>query len=142
MIPGSWIKIETDLFPILPDEEKEVVNEGMYGKALCQYIERQLPAFGVEVKFFCSEDWGWWVAVSEQEFEMGLLIHAHSVIGANPGQYAIGASIQESPKWYWSRFQKVDVTRDVVSIMNCVENMLEHDNEIYIVERHDAFPEF
>ncbi len=141
-IHGTWLKIETDKFPILPGEEDEVVNEGMYGKALCTYLEKELPKFGVQVNFYCSEDWGWWVDVTEQGLNMGLLIYGHTVVGVSPEQYAIGSSIQESPKWFWKKFKKIDVTDKVTALMDKVENALDFDEEIFTVERFDEYPEF
>jgi len=49
MIPESCLLIETCKFPILPGEDQEIVNEGMYGKAFCQYLESALPLAGVRV---------------------------------------------------------------------------------------------
>jgi len=68
MISKTCIEIHTDKFPILSEEEDEVVNEGMYGKALCKYLDNELPLVGVEVVRFQSEDWGWWIEVRIKEF--------------------------------------------------------------------------
>lgn len=141
-IAGTWIKIETKKFPILAGEENEVVNEGMYGKALCQYLESTLPQFGLTVNFYCAEDWGWWVDITELNLNMGLLIYAHTVVGADPESYAIGSSITKPTKWSWKKFRKIDVSAQVTSMMNKLQNALEYDEDIYEVERYDEFPEF
>ena len=59
MIPQSWLLIETQKFPILEGEDEDIANERMYGKALCNYLQSELPRVGVSVPFFCNEDWGW-----------------------------------------------------------------------------------
>ena len=140
MISGTCIEIQTDKFPILPGEDEEVVNDGMYGKALCQYLEKELPSFGVVVNSFCAEDWGWWVDVSENEYNMGLQIYTFEPIGQNPEKYFIKSSVTNAKKWSWSKFKKLDVSAEVTSILDKVENALLHDNDIFIVERHDEFP--
>ena len=56
MIPNSCIKIETTKFPILEGEKDEIVNENMYGKAVCNYLEKELPKENIEVPFYCNED--------------------------------------------------------------------------------------
>jgi len=128
LIPGVYIKIETDKFPVLPGEDSEVVNEGMYGKALCQYLENELPKYGVVVNFFCSEDWGWWVDITENDHRFGLLVHSHKIIGSSPEIYVIGSSITSRKKWFWKRFKSLDVSNDVIS-----------DSEIWSVERSNEF---
>ena len=140
MIKNSWFKIETDKFPILPGEEDEVVNEGMYGKALCLYLEENLPLFGLDVNFYCAEDWGWWVDVTEQDFTMGLLIYAHTAIGEDPWEYIIGSSVTEKMKWSWKKFRKEDISKKVYSCLNKVEKTLNHDEDISSIERYNEFP--
>jgi hypothetical protein len=50
MIPRSCVAIETNKFPILEGEDDEIVNENMYGKALCKYLENNLPKTGIKGK--------------------------------------------------------------------------------------------
>ena len=38
----KFIRISSAKFPILPGEDQELVNEGMYGKALGQYMLNSL----------------------------------------------------------------------------------------------------
>ena len=52
MIQGTCLEIHTKKFPILPDEKEEIVNEGMYGKALCQYLEKELPKYQIGSAIF------------------------------------------------------------------------------------------
>ena len=47
MIPQSCLLIETKKFPVLKGEQEEIVNEGMYGKALCTYLQAKLPLVGI-----------------------------------------------------------------------------------------------
>jgi hypothetical protein len=140
MIPGNCLLIETDKFPVLESEEEELVNEGMYGKALCRYLEKELPKLNINVPSFCCEDWGWWVAVSSGEFEMGLCIYSDPNLGDKPTRYAIMSSVTERKKWVWSKFRKIDVSKDVSRIMDQVEKLFEEDSEITQVSRHDDYP--
>jgi len=140
MIPGTCISLETDKFPVLPGEDSEVVNEGMYGKALCIYLQSELPSFGITVEHYCAEDWGWWLGVIENDFKLGLGIYSHNPIGQSPQAYAIHSLITNRKKWYWRQFKSVDVTINVTSIFDKIENALGFDSEIWSVERHDGFP--
>jgi hypothetical protein len=139
-IPGTCIEIHTMKFPILDGEEDEVVNEGMYGKALCQYLEREMPRVGLEVPLFLAEDWGWWIEVKENDFVLGLQIYSDSEAGENPEKYAIMSSISKSSKWQWKKFRKIDLTNQITEIMNKIYQVLSEDPEILVVKRHDDFP--
>lgn len=139
-ILGSCLVIETEKFPPLPGEDAEIVNPGMYGKALCQYLEQELPLRGIAVPFFCNEDWGWWLEVNHDGFKMALCIYSWPESEAAPKSYAILPSIQNGKKWSWSKFRSVDVTQDVLRVINCLELLFREDPEISAVSRHDDFP--
>ena len=70
MIKNCVLKIETKKFPILDGEKEEIVNENMYGKALCEYLEKKLPTIGIAVPCYLNEDWGW-LELEDGEWEMG-----------------------------------------------------------------------
>ena len=140
MIPGTCLEVRTKKFPILEGEEDEIVNEGMYGKSLCQYLERELPKAGLGVTFFTAEDWGWWIEVKDNDFILGLQIYSDTEEGQNPEAYAVMSSVTEGGKWSWKKFRKIDVTDNVVEIMTKVERVFSEDPEIELVKRHDDFP--
>ena len=140
MIPDNCIVIVSDSFPVLEGEREELVNEGMYGKALCRYLESNLPNVGIEVPFFCCEDWGWWIEVKRGDFGMGLCIHSDPDAGEHPRRYAIMSSITKAGKWSWKKFGKQDVSGEVLAILDAVEKVFREDAEIESVSRHDDFP--
>jgi hypothetical protein len=57
MIPQSSLLIESKKFPVMPGEDQEITNERMYGKALCHYLQAELPQAGLKVPAYCNEDW-------------------------------------------------------------------------------------
>ena len=140
MIPRMCVAIETKKFPVLEGEDEEIVNPNMYGKALCKYLEHKLPKAGISVPTFCAEDWGWWLEVQDNEFMMGLCIYSDPAAEQNPEKYAILPSITKEKKWSWSKFRSVNVSAQVLKVMDAVENTFKHDNEITAVTRHDDFP--
>lgn len=140
MIPQSCLLIETKKFPIMPGEDQEIVNERMYGKALCQYLESVLPRAGVEVPSYCAEDWGWWLDVKRGAFKMGLCIYSDPEAKKDPERYAILPSIQQAQKWSWSKFRNIDNSRDVLELVAIVERVLKSDSAISTVKRHDDYP--
>lgn len=140
MIKNCVLKIESKKFPILDGEKDEIINENMYGKALCLYLEKKLPSVGVNVPFYCNEDWGWWLEVEENEWSMALCIYSDPDAKDQPESYAIMPSIMQEKKWSWSKFKKIDVSKNVLSIMDKVESLLSNDGEITRATRHDDFP--
>lgn len=140
MILQSCLLLETRKFPVMPGEDEELVNPGLYGKALCQYLEAALPAVGLQVPFFCAEDWGWWLEVEYRTFRMGLCIYSDPEADGSPGQYAILPSIQQARTWSWSKFRFLDHAPDVLAVIDLVERVLKSDAEITAVSRHDDYP--
>lgn len=147
-IPRTCIVINTKKFPVLAGEKEEIVNEGMYGKALCKYLERFLPQSGIDVPFYCNEDWGWWLEAKHNDFILPLLIYSSPNFSnpalvpsdENPGKYVIISSIENKKKWYWSKFKKIDVSEKVLYILDTVESIFREDSEIESVERLDDYP--
>ncbi len=140
MIPQSCLLIESKKFPIQPGEDQEITNERMYGKALCAYLQERLPRVGVNVPFFCNEDWGWWLEVEFGDFKMALCIYSDPDAEGNPEKYAIMPSIDKETKWSWSRFRNVNVSSKVLAVIDSVERAFASDKDISAVSRHDDFP--
>ena len=140
MIKNCVIKIETKKFPILDGEKAEIVNENMYGQALCQYLEKELPSFDMKADGYLNEDWGWWLAIVDGDWRMDLRIYSDPDATDNPESYAIMPSIMEEKKWRWSEFRRMDVSKDVLGTMDKVEKLFLNDRDITKVTRHDGFP--
>jgi hypothetical protein len=140
MIPQSCLLIETTKFPILEGEKEGLVNEGMYGKAFCLYLQARLPLAGIEVPFFCNEDWGWWLHTERNGFRMGLCIYSDPEAHPHPERYALLPSIQAARTWSWSKFRWIDQTQDVMAIVGALEMIFTADGDIPTVTRHDDDP--
>ena len=140
MIPQSCLLIESKKFPVLPGEDQEITNERMYGKALCQYLQSQLPPAGINVPSYCTEDWGWWLEVERGAFKMGVCIYSDPETAKDPEKYALLPSIHQEKKWSWAKFRNIDVSKDVLEIIAIVERVLKSDKDIPVVTRHDDYP--
>lgn len=142
-IPNSFLLIQTTKFPILPGENDEIVNERMYGKALCNYLQSELLKQGIEVPFTCPEDWGWWVEIKYQNFKMGLCIYSDPEATGNPEKYVACSSVQPTKKWSWSKFKREENTAEVnaaLEVLEAVEQIFKRDPEILSITRHNDFP--
>lgn len=137
MIPGTCIEIRTRKFPILDGEKEEIVNEGIFGRAICIYLKERLLAKGLKVPFFCAEDWGWWLEVEDGDFKMGLCIYSDPDFQDFPQRYAIMSSLDSGKKWSWSKFRFIDISDQILKIFATVENIFCEDPEIESVRRHE-----
>ena len=139
-ISGICIEIRTMKFPILPDEDEEIINDGMYGKALCLYLEDQLPRIGLKAQPGIAEDWGWWIEVEENEFILGLQIYSNINDQGQPDRYAIMSTKNDRMICSWSKFRKIDISANVLSVMSKPESLFSKYTEILSIKRHDEFP--
>ena len=71
---------------------------------------------------------------------MALCIYSDPDAKGNPESYAIMPSIMQEKKWIWSRFKKLDVSKDVLATMEKVELLFKSDKDNVNVTRHDDFP--
>jgi hypothetical protein len=124
----------------MPGEDKENVNEFMYGKALCEYLQSALPPASIDVPSYCNEDWGWWLEVKRGSFKMGFCIYSDPTAEKDPERYALLPSIHQEKMWSWAKFRNVDVSKDVLELVGIVERVLKSDKDIQIVTRYDDYP--
>lgn len=97
MPPQFCLPIATKNFPAFEGEKDELINGRIVGIALCTYLQEGLPTGGIQVPFFCSEVWGWWLQTEHNGFWMGLCIHADPDVNPDPERYAL-MSLSQAPK--------------------------------------------
>lgn len=136
---NPFIHIRSPQFPILPEEEEELVNEGMYGKALVTYLQEHLTDRGYESPFVCCEDWGWWLELKGQPFAMGLCVY-----GCRREDDSLDLCIQATPeperRWSWTRFRFIDRAPAVEQLNEDLKAILESDSTIHVLGYFDDFP--
>lgn len=134
-----FIHIRSTKFPILPGEEAELVNDGMYGKALAEYLQTQLRERGYDAPFACCEDWGWWVELKGAPFLFGVCIHSQPRDGG-PVDFVCTDSVFGSKKWSWKRFRFVDTTSWVDRLHEDLTAIFEADQDVQLVSITREFP--
>lgn len=72
-------------------------------------------------------------------FTMGLCIYSDPAATGNPERYFLVPSIDQEKKWSWRKFKQVDVSRDVLELIDIVERVLKSDNDIAVVKRMDDY---
>lgn len=136
---GKFIHLRSDKFVILPGEDDEIVNEGMYGKALAEYLQRELTELGYNVPFICAEDWGWWVELSLDPMRSGVLIHAVPET-SDPIEYLCTDGFKGDRKWSWSKLRFIDTRPLADTLLNDLLAIFERDSEVEILGVLDDVP--
>jgi hypothetical protein len=137
---AKFIHIRSSKFPVLPGEEEELVNDGIYGKALALYLQEQLSSRGYDAPLVCCEDWGWWVELKGGPFAFGLCVYVLDADNADPANFACTDSTFGPRKWSWKRFRFVDTEPLVKKLHADLLEIFNADGEVEIVGVSDEFP--
>ena len=128
----KFIHIRSPKFPVLPGEKEELVNEGMYGKALAQYLQSKLKERGYAAPFICCEDWGWWVELKNAPFVFGVCIYCGPE-REGPLDFYCTDGATGPRKWSWRRFRFVDTTPYVNKLHNDLVSIFQADPEVQVL---------
>lgn len=135
----KFIHIKSSKFPVLPGEDDEIVNEGMYGKSLSQYLQRELAARGYRTPFYCAEDWGWWVEIGDCPFRFGVCIYSAHAFGS-ADEFVCTDGANDSRSWSWSKFRFIDNTPWVDKLNGDLLSIFSADSSVEIIGVTDEFP--
>ncbi|MFK7779517.1 MAG: hypothetical protein QM501_15550 [Gimesia sp.] len=126
---NPFIHITSSPFTVLPGEAEELVNDGIYGKALAQYFQSKLIERGYSVPFICCEDWGWWVEIQGQPFTLGICVYG---IADENGTLELCLTLSTEPgrRWSWSRFKLMNTAPRIEQLLNDVKEILLADDRI------------
>jgi len=137
---GICVHLKTAKFPVMDGEKEEMVNEGMYGKAISLHLKEMLSRVGYDVPLVCCEDWGWWVEVKGFPFVLGLCVYCSENEPGKIAEYAIMSSITDEKKWSWKKLGMINTTEIVGKLMDNVESIMRDDKDIQVIGRVDDFP--
>jgi hypothetical protein len=136
---GKFIHIRSTKFPILPDEEEELVNAGTYGKALSLHLQAELVNRGYESPFVCCEDWGWWVELRGAPFAFGVCVYSRQVEN-EPIEFACTDGAAGRRTWSWKRLRFVDTTQWSTRLHEDLMAIFQADEEVNVVNVSEDFP--
>ena len=135
----SFLHIRTEKFPVLDQEEDEVVNPGTYGKAFAQFIESSLKDAGYDVPFIVCEDWGWWVEVKLPNKSIGITCyrdHDENTLC----DFVCSPSPERNKVWSWKKFRFIDISSDLSAIRETLRSAFEADFEIEFLGESNEMP--
>jgi len=129
---GHFIHIRSAKFPILPGESEELVNEGMYGKALAHYLQVKLQERGYDAPFYCCEDWGWWVEIGGAPFTFGVCIYSGPRTDGPLDLFCTDGAA--APRmWSWRRFRFIDTTAHANRLHADLVAIFQADPEVQVL---------
>ncbi len=132
----TYVEFCSDQFPAYEDEA-EMVNPGIFGKRLADFLHLELEKRGIPVDEPFVEDWGWVVPIRNENF--------NTWIGcANYEEYPNGFLCFIEPHVPFVRrffFKKVDTTKFVETIKNAIDDSLKSHSGVLNIEwwTHDEF---
>ncbi len=144
-------------------ESDELCNDGIYGKALAEYLRSSLSAIGYEVPWVVCEDWGWYVPAEIDGFRMAICIYGFprendetaDAIYAKQGEPPKGinsepagiplslcVTVGTQPRryWDWRRFRRIDRSGVIARLNQDLISVFDSDARIQIVGCTDEFP--
>lgn len=136
MKPLPFVHVRSSKFPAMPGEEDELINPGMYGKALATHLQERLLEKGYGSPLYCCEDWGWWVAVKHGDFSSGVCIYCIRQ-SENEQEYCVCTGSKPGRRWSWRKFRMMDFTPSVMKLDGDLRLIFASDPEVEVV----GFPE-
>jgi len=135
-----YIYIKSSLFPPLPDENPKDYEDVWYGKALCQFLQKELPAYGFIVKRFVDEDFGWWVEV-ENDFKNIVLV-VHGSPEEVDADFVILIDRRKSTFFSLKHFKKVSRVTDMENLETTIIDLMKKTDGVDFISVSDEFPDY
>ena len=140
MTSNPFLHIQSSKLGIMPGEEDELVNEGMYGKACAEYLQSNLANLGYTTPFVVCEDWGWWVEVKGLEFTCGIGVYGLQIDESNELDLCVTVLTPKGKKWNWTKLRSIDTSPEVTRLHDTIRRIFENDGDVTIVRESLDFP--
>ena len=124
----------------MPDEDNELVNEGMYGKACAQYLQASLAGHGYTTPLVVCEDWGWWVEVTGLGFTCGIGVYGMQIDDTEDLDLCVTVLTPKGRKWNWRKLRTIDTTEEVDRLHKTIRSIFESDADTTVVGESPDFP--
>ncbi len=128
----KFIHVRSQKFRILPGEKEELVNEGLYGKALAEYLQGKLQDRGYSAPFTCAEDWGWWVELKGAPFAFGVCIYCGPK-KQEPLDFFCTDGAAYPKMWSWKKLRFIDTMPWVTKLHSDLVSIFQADPEVEVL---------
>ena len=124
----------------MPEEDEELVNEGMYGKALAKYLQRELALNGYHTPSISCEDWGWWITVAGLPYSCGIGVYGRRMEDREDLDLCVTVLTPRGKRWSWTRFRFMDTTMEVDRLHLTLRQICSVDKDIHVIAESFDFP--
>jgi len=140
METNPFIHVRSPKLRVLPGEDDELVNEGMYGKSFAQYLQKTLAQRGYQTPLVVCEDWGWWVTVADLHFSSGIGIYGTRIDDTDDLDLCVSVLTTKGKNWSWGSFRFVDNTAVVERLHKTILSICKEDRDFTFVTETPDFP--
>ena len=120
----TQVEFRSSQFPPY-DGEEEQINQGLWGRRLAEYLARQLAEKGIATEQMVAEDWGWYIPVRNEGFQLALCC-GHQ----NGDDDEFLCFTDPSTPIVKKFFKKIDATSQLTRLIEALQQILASDPEI------------
>ena len=122
------VEFRSNKFPPY-DGEEEQINPGLWGKRLAEYLVQKLMEKGIETERMVAEDWGWYIKIKNEGFEMAVCCgRQNSDTNSDADQFV--CFTYPSTPIVKKLFKKIDATSKLTLLTEALQQILASDPDI------------
>ena len=163
MADNQFIEVDAPHLCVMENESDELCNDGIYGKAMAEYLQAELKKSGYILSWVVCEDWGWYVPAEIDGFRLGICVYGipreddetvatiFDKHGGPPTELcieptgiplALCVTVHTQPRryWAWRRFRRIDRSGLVSNLNHDLLTIFQDDPAITVVRCCDEFP--
>jgi len=120
----TQVEFRSSKFPPY-DGEEEVINSGLWGKRLTEYLAQKLAERGIETEEMAIEDWGCYLPLRNQGLRLALCCGHQN---GDDDQFLVFTD-PSTPK-VTKLFRTIDATPQLSRLLEALRKILESDPDI------------
>jgi len=117
----THLEFASTSFPALPEED-ELVNPGLYGKRLAEFLSSELPHHGYAVTYIGPEDWGWRIDLEHSAFPLW--------VGCSSYSKGFLCFIEPSRPFIRKFFRKIPTAEVVERLATTLQSLFEQSGKV------------
>jgi hypothetical protein len=120
----TQVEFRSRKFPPYEGEE-ELINPGLWGKRLAEYLVLKLSDRGIKTHEIIAEDWGWYIPLQNEGFRLAVCCGHQN---GDDDEYL--CFTDPSTPVVKKFFRKIDATSQLTRLTEALQQILSSDPEI------------
>jgi hypothetical protein len=117
----TQVEFRSSKFPPNKGEE-EMINPGLWGKRLAEYLVEKLSARGIKTRKMVAEDWGYYIQIENEDFKLAIGCGHQN---GEDDQFI--CFIDPKSPIIRKLFKKIDATAEIARITEALQQILSSD---------------